>query len=117
MPEIQIIGIVKLGIYDAVKELIAKGVNINETNDKGESALLAAAARNDLKIVKLLVNYNVIVNVEDVYGLTPIKWAKHYNNVEMIELLERKLNKKDEVNDDEYEDDLDKSSTYSLMRR
>jgi len=55
---------------DAVKYLVEYGVNIDETDNKGKTALRYAAVSGNLDIVKYLVDNGADVNAKDNDGRT-----------------------------------------------
>ena len=50
----------------------------------GRSALMYAAEKGNLEIVKLLVSYGADMNLENQYGLTPLMAAANFGQIEVI---------------------------------
>lgn len=88
----KLIDLVSLGQIDAVKKAITMdpSIDINEQDIDGDSALLVAAMRNDLPIMKELITYGARVAVENNYGKTPLSYAEENENAEMIQLINDK---------------------------
>lgn len=102
---VRIVQLVNMGLYDSVVELINENnpaFNINETDSEGNFAAIVAAMRNDLRMLKLLTNHGADLNLTDGFGRTVKGWAKHYNNVAMLKLI-------DEI-------EADKSSKISIAK-
>ncbi|HWQ03390.1 MAG TPA: ankyrin repeat domain-containing protein [Candidatus Nitrosotenuis sp.] len=73
---------------EAVKSLIAQGVNVNHKFRYDRMALSFACDRGHLGIVKMLVDAGAEVNAKDsFYGATALDWALEKNNVEVAKLL------------------------------
>ncbi len=51
-----------LGEYNIVDQLIKQGVDINQTDSNGNTALHRAASKGQLKVVKLLIANNIRIN-------------------------------------------------------
>lgn len=54
-----------------IKNLISEGANVNEPDEKGLLPLILAA-RGDLEIIDILLEANANVNIEGLYGATPL---------------------------------------------
>jgi len=54
----------------------------------GQTALTSACIKGYTKIVQLLIDAGSDVNVIDIYGRTPLSYAKEYEHTEIIKLLE-----------------------------
>ncbi len=67
---------------------------INNKNVGGATALHIAARNGNVEIVKILLKYNIEVNVADNEGFTPLMRAIMANNSEIVKLL---LDKKSDV--------------------
>ncbi|MEH2088388.1 ankyrin repeat domain-containing protein [Nostoc sp.] len=84
---------------DIAALLIAKGANINATNDKGLTALHYKAQTNTkegkahiylkdiLETSEFLISKGANINAKDHNGKTPLAYAKSINFQEMIRLL------------------------------
>ncbi|WP_131784117.1 ankyrin repeat domain-containing protein [Legionella gresilensis] len=94
MYQIPIIEMAKLGQIQAIIERLNTYtqkndlLNIDEEDDEGNSAILIAARRNDLKMLKILLDHGANRNVVDVYGRNALYWAKENGNTKMQFLLE-----------------------------
>lgn len=85
---VDVVECAKMGMFDALLELIEKfNKDVNEIDESGYSAILCAAQRNDLNMMKMLVQHGACLDVET-YGHTPIGYAKHYKNQDMIEFIQ-----------------------------
>ena len=91
--EEQLMECVKMGQLDAVKTLIAKGVDVNVENNLGLCPVLIAARRNDFNILKELADAGASLDVTDNFGETVIQWANHHNNQEMINFIDDNLHR------------------------
>lgn len=63
------------GNYDAVKNLINNGTNINRKST-GMTPLMFAARYNKTKIAKLLIKHGAKLNVKSEKGFTALEYAK-----------------------------------------
>jgi ankyrin repeat protein len=86
---IEIIELVSLGQVEAVKKLISVGCDLNKQDESGNCAVLMAACRNDLSILKVLFDAGADMNMQDSFGNTVLSWAKKHQNNEMIQLIEK----------------------------
>lgn len=75
------------GDLTEIRRLIAIGVNINEADYDGRTALHLAASEGQTHIVKYLLAKKVDLNPIDRWGNTPLADAEHQNHAEIIELL------------------------------
>lgn len=57
---------------DLMKAYIAKGIDVNITDEKGETALHCACHYGDTEIVELLITHGANVNVATQSGTTPL---------------------------------------------
>lgn len=55
-----------------IKNLIDDGAPLNETDTKGDTALIKAAAKNDFELVDILLNAGCDPNIPDRDGNTPL---------------------------------------------
>ena len=72
---------------DTVRLLIQAGVNVNETDPAGRTALHLAAQRNATAIIKELISEGVNVNDTNSFSETPLHVASQYGKVEAIKEL------------------------------
>ncbi|EAY12368.1 hypothetical protein TVAG_246000 [Trichomonas vaginalis G3] len=78
---------------------LSQGVNINEKNEDGKTALHIAAFYNNIEAVEALISYGANVNEKDNYGKTALHSAAYYNCKETAEVLishGANINEKDE---------------------
>lgn len=75
----------KSGNFELVKQLIAKGVNINGKNNLGNTPIALASCHEHLDIVKFLLDLKADVNVLCSCNYTALHWAG--NNLEINKLL------------------------------
>ena len=78
---------VKKGQVDEVKNLIAKGADVNFINQFKESVLMVAVKKNQPEIVKLLVETAADVNYKDNFGKSVLQAAQQKGFTEVAELL------------------------------
>lgn len=78
---------VKKGSIEEVKNLIAKGADVNFINQFKESVLMVAVKKNQPEIVKLLVETGADVNYKDNFGKSVLQIAKQKGFTEIVELL------------------------------
>lgn len=62
-------------------------MNINTTNNKGESAFFLACAKDREDVVDILLEYGADINIENKCGDTPLICAAHNNNLDIVEML------------------------------
>lgn len=77
------------GNKDQVELIVKKyNGNVNAQDKYGASPALLAAKRNDLEMLKYLVDNGADLNVSDGLNQTVMHWAKHNKNDDMVEYLE-----------------------------
>ena len=97
-PEHKLVELCRDGSLEDVRALLDAGADTNAVmptyefdNDwelfAGYSVVHTAAENPDIRIIKLLVERGADVNVEDIYGRTPLYYAARRNTLEMIEYL------------------------------
>lgn len=62
--------------------------DVNETDIYGNCGVIAAAARNDLEILKILFEAGANLDVSDHVGRSPMSYARKYHNESMIDFIE-----------------------------
>jgi ankyrin repeat protein len=78
----------KDGDFAAVRAMLAKTVNVNETARDGSTAVLWAVYQSDIAMVRALVAAGANVNMPNRYGVTPLLQASRTGDALMIaELL------------------------------
>jgi ankyrin repeat protein len=77
----------RAGDVTAVRDLIAGGEDVNETQVDGSTALLWAAYHADALMVDTLIAAGADVNAANRYGVTPLLQASRAGNVPVMEAL------------------------------
>lgn len=80
-------------IYDvfSVQKCLTEGKDPNVNHEiSGKTPLMEAATIGDLQAVHLLLNAGARVGTKDKAGMTAIDWAKRFNRVLIVKLLEQK---------------------------
>jgi hypothetical protein len=75
------------GDLQKVRELLAKGADVNAKRDDGETALLAATRRGDARVVQELLAKGADAKVRDNLGDTALNIASDKRNQNIVELL------------------------------
>ena len=70
-----------------VSKLLARGMDPNTVDEKGETALMAAARGGAIDVVKALIGARVKVNAKNGYGDTAIMIAALNGNLTIVKLL------------------------------
>ena len=76
-----------LGEFEQVEQLLSQGIDVNQTDDEGYSALHAAAENDYLEIVKLLIQKGADLNYKAEY--TALELAEMAENKEIIDYLKK----------------------------
>jgi len=63
------------GSLEQIKDLLAKGGDINAKNKEGEPVLMFAAEEGDLGVVKFLIDKGADMNAKDKNGRTAVTYA------------------------------------------
>jgi ankyrin repeat protein len=86
----EMISAVKKGKMDYAKLLIKYGVDVNEKDKKGKTALIWAIENGSIKITQMLLDAGAGANTPDsVYGATPLMVAAQKDSNETLRLLLR----------------------------
>jgi ankyrin repeat protein len=75
------------GDVAAVRQLLAKGANVNAQDEKRDSAFLIAGARGRTEVLKLLLPAGADLKSTNRYGGTALIPACHYGHLETVKLL------------------------------
>jgi ankyrin repeat protein len=76
--------------------LVYYGADVNAKDEQGRTPLFLACGKNNLNIMKFLINRGADINVE-IMGKTLLFWACAYGNFNIVKLLiARGVNIKDE---------------------
>lgn len=73
--------------FITVKVLLYRGVNPNLCNKFYDYPIIEAVRKRNIRIVKLLLDQDVDLNVKDLIGNTALAWAEIFEHQEMIMLL------------------------------
>jgi ankyrin repeat protein len=84
--------LVQIGNYNAVKNCITKGNNVNEISNR-LTPLMYAARHNRTDIVKLLIENGANLKTRTCQGFTALKWAKLANATESYNIIQEALKK------------------------
>ncbi len=76
-----------LGDIEQVEQLLSQGIDANQMDEEGYSALQAAAENNHLDILKLLVSQGADVHYKAQF--TALELAEMANNKEIVEYLKK----------------------------
>lgn len=71
-----------------VRQAIEAGANVNAHHQHGKTALMKAAARGHVEIVKILLDAQADVNSQDMWGNTALMLAANRGHTEIVELLQ-----------------------------
>lgn len=96
--KIKIADVAALGLVGDVTRLINAGYNFDEANDYGDYPITIAASRNDLKVLKVLVEAGADLTVAGEDGRTALQWAEFHQNAEMQELIQSNIQTKKKTN-------------------
>lgn len=78
--------LIQLNDYNAVKNLVIAGADINEKS-KGLTPLMHAARQNRVQVVKLLIAQGAKMDAQSKYGYTALDYAKMSGATESLELI------------------------------
>lgn len=84
---VDIIEYTKRGMVKQVEKLINDKIDVNEQDANGNYAVLCAAERNDLTIMKMLVEAGASLDVIGSGGVTPLGYAEYNKNDQMIDFI------------------------------
>lgn len=73
--------------YDGLENEIKKGRNLNQLNGNGIAAIHLAVIKDEINMVKKLLEEGADVNIQGVNNKTPILVASTQGNIEIIKLL------------------------------
>jgi glutaminase len=91
---VQLIWAASSGDLQEIKRLEAEGVDFDESDYDGRTALHLACAENQLEVVKYLVNKGADIQPSDRWGATPIIDAEKANHKELVAYLKSHISKK-----------------------
>ena len=88
------------GDLETLQRVVQRGTPIDAIDKKGETALMRAANKNHMNIVRWLLDRGADVNRKDVYGEYPLSYAAMGCHPEMYDFLysltDKKLRKRAE---------------------
>ena len=85
---INLIGFRGFGGVDKARDLIARGINLDEQNDSGMTSLMYAVF-NNLEIVQELIRADAALNVQDNQGGAALMYAASDKSIEIVQELIR----------------------------
>ena len=77
------------GAVNEARDLIARGINIDEQDENGKTALMRAAAYNRLEIAQELIRAGAALDVQGSDGWTALMRAVSFNSLEIVQELVR----------------------------
>jgi ankyrin repeat protein len=83
----QLISASKNGDTPMVKELIVKGVNVNEKDEYESTAIIYAVTADSNDCVKLLTAIGADVNIKNIVGETPLTIASKKGSIKVVKTL------------------------------
>jgi ankyrin repeat protein len=83
----ELVSLVSLGSVKKVKQKLLEGWDPNVKNQDMVTPVHIAANRNDLEMLQLLLNEGAKLDVVDLFGFTPLMYARINNNEKMIQLI------------------------------
>jgi ankyrin repeat protein len=78
---------IRTGDLDNATKLLDGGSDINALDKYGQTALMRAAHRGNVSLVRLLTDRGADLNVSAKYGLTALMLAVIANHTEVVEVL------------------------------
>ena len=88
--DLALINAVRLGKLEEIRDLIAKGADINAGDEDGRQELAHVAKAGNLAVVKLLLANGACINAKDYYGWSAIMEAARGNHAETVAYLASK---------------------------
>ncbi len=70
-----------------VKDLLAKGADVNSKNKSRMTALHYSAAYNHLEVSRILIYHGANVNAKNFKGNTPLHWPAKQGYIKIVKLL------------------------------
>ena len=85
----QFLNSAKDGNTKAVRLFLQAGMNVNEKNSDGQTALMLASYSGHIDTVKLLLKQGAYINVVDKYGDSALSWAAAEKHTDIVQLLKK----------------------------
>lgn len=83
-----LINAIRFSPIEKVRDLLARGAHVNETDSTGFTALMFTANRKDYTaFARLLLDNGVAIDAKNIYGNTPLIFAADAGNAEMVRFL------------------------------
>jgi uncharacterized protein len=83
-PDTQLMTAVETNNFEAVRQAVAHGANINARGAHGETPLIKAILCNDPRIFRFLLERGADVNIATLNGYSPLTFACLQNNFEFV---------------------------------
>jgi hypothetical protein len=77
-----------IGHHQAIKTLIARGVDVNQQDEKGDTALICATKNGDLSLVKILVQAGAQCMIPTSRGITAVSVARGKGHRHILDYFE-----------------------------
>ena len=79
--------IAETGDVGQLRQLLARGADVNASNGAGVTALMLAAYHGRLEMVRALTDHGADVNLKDSEGFTAAMLAERYGNGDIVKIL------------------------------
>lgn len=101
---------VEAGNRECINILIAAGMDVNATNERGTPAINRAVEKENLPVIRLLIEAGANVNAADTRGRTPLMKAIESGNNHIFDFI---LEQEPEL---EQADELDETALFKAVR-
>lgn len=92
--QVKIVEYASIGQIEAVKNVLDQGYDADEKDNYGNCAVLAAASRNDMEMLRLLTETGKAnLDVKDFAGRSALDWARENDNPEMEHYISKEIEK------------------------
>ena len=79
----------QLGDLKTARLLLSKDADTDIQSKDGQTALILAVGRQDVPMVKLLVEHHADYNIADVLGMSALGYAKLFHNKDILEAMQQ----------------------------